>query len=339
MIPTPPTQGYRIAVAMSGGVDSSTLAGLLVEAGYQVVGITSRLYDDPCNPSAKSCCTSKDIEDAKAVAKRFGFPHYVMDETDVFYDSVIDPFIKGWEAGTTPNPCVACNRHMKFDPIWDYARNLGCQALATGHYAQVTDGRIRRAINIEKDQAYFLWGVSPATLKHVLFPMGDMTKDEVRSHAERLGIHVAQKRESQDVCFVGKDLKAYLAANGTFKPGDIRTVDGEFVGTHRGLHTLTIGQNTHGLRVLNKQGITNTVIVGEKPDVTLQAVGLRDVVWHGPVPVGQNFLAQIRSRGSLVPVSVVEKDLLAGNFDFKPTPGQSMVLWDGDALVGGGIVV
>ena len=323
---------------MSGGVDSSTLAGLLVEAGYKVIGVTSRLYDDPCNPSAKSCCTSKDIEDAKAVAKRFGFPHYVLDETDVFYDSVIEPFIKGWEKGLTPNPCVACNRYMKFTPLLDYTRSHGARVLATGHYARVEGGRIRRAVNAEKDQAYFLWGIAPHVLKDVRFPLGGMTKDEVRGHAERLGIHVAHKRESQDVCFVGKDLKAYLDANGKFGAGDIKTADGKVVGTHRGLHTLTIGQNAYGLRVLDKDATTNTVLVGPKPDVEPKTVKLVDTVWHEVAEAGKTYHAQTRSRGALLPVTVVDKGTVAGDFDFTPAPGQSLVVWDGDVLVGGGVV-
>ncbi|HAN30542.1 MAG TPA: tRNA 2-thiouridine(34) synthase MnmA, partial [Myxococcales bacterium] len=242
--------GARVAVAMSGGVDSSVVAALLVEAGYDVIGLTARLYDTEATevPRAGSCCAPEDARDAKGVAAQLGFRHYVLDERQSFREEVIGPFIESWRTGQTPNPCVACNRSLKFDRLLKRALSLGAEVLATGHYAQLDadDGgrpRLRRGMDRGKDQAYFLYPLPAVQARLLRFPLGGLSKTDVREHAERLGLDVAQKAESMDICFVGAKKPAdWMAAQGQVPGGELISLDGTRLGRHDNLAKFTVGQ-------------------------------------------------------------------------------------------------
>ncbi|HEY2747407.1 MAG TPA: tRNA 2-thiouridine(34) synthase MnmA, partial [Polyangia bacterium] len=239
-----------IAVALSGGVDSATAAALLVEAGHRVVGLTMRLYDARGTTAAVGrCCGPRDIEDARRVAAHLGIPFYVCNYEDEFHARVVDDFVAEYVAGRTPNPCVRCNQHIKFTPLLQRARALGCATLATGHYARIDEGadgvlRLARARDRKKDQSYFLFNMPPAALAQVIFPLGDLDKDAVRAHAKRLGLPNCDKPESQEICFVPDgDYAAFVAKRApAVAAGEIVDGDGRVLGAHDGVHHFTIGQ-------------------------------------------------------------------------------------------------
>jgi tRNA-specific 2-thiouridylase len=235
-------------VALSGGVDSATAACLLIEAGERVVGITMRLYDarGTSASSGGRCCGPRDVEDARKVASHLGIPFYVVDYEEEFARAVVADFVGSYAAGRTPNPCVRCNQHIKFTPLLRRARALGATALATGHYARIADGPLlKRARDPAKDQSYFLFGMPADSLGYVRFPLGELTKEEVRGHARRLGLPNADKEESQEICFVPDgDHAGFVAARApeVARPGAILDGDGAVVGRHDVVHRYTIGQ-------------------------------------------------------------------------------------------------
>jgi len=351
--------GARVVVAMSGGVDSAIAAARCVDAGYDVIGISLRLADG----GSGSCCSLDDFQDAAAVADRLGFPHYVFDFRASFDRDVVQPFVREYLAGRTPNPCARCNQHIKFDALWEHARELGAHRLATGHYARITrrgpsaPPMLRRAADPEKDQSYFLFMLSKQALERTLFPIGDLTKEAVRDDARRRGLPVADKPESMDICFVPRTGAAMFvedrAPRGALRPGTIEAEDGTVLGTHAGVHRFTVGQR-RGLGIAGTErryvrridAQSGTIVV--TPEQGLRARGLRatEVCWttgRPPVP-NTPLTVRIRHRHPLLPCRVVRavgRDCEI-RFDTNGpavTPGQAAVFYDDDVVLGGGWIV
>ncbi|MFZ9502491.1 MAG: tRNA 2-thiouridine(34) synthase MnmA, partial [Beijerinckiaceae bacterium] len=265
-LPKPPAQ-TRVVVAMSGGVDSSVVATLLAREGYDVIGVTLQLYDHGAATKRKgACCAGQDILDARRVAERVGFPHYVLDYESRFREKVIDPFAQSYAAGETPIPCVACNQHIKFADLFETARDLGADALATGHYissAALPDGgrALFRAADPERDQSYFLFATTRAQLDLLRFPLGDLPKSQVREIARECGLAVAEKPDSQDICFVPTGRYTEVIEKlrpDAAEPGEIVHVDGRVLGQHQGIMRYTIGQR-RGL------GVSDAAAPGGEP--------------------------------------------------------------------------
>jgi len=346
----------RVVVAMSGGVDSAVAAARCVADGHDVIGLSLRLARD----GTGGCCSLDDFADARAVADRLGIPHYVFDFRDAFERAVVRPFVAEYLAGRTPNPCALCNQHVKFDLLWRRARELGAVRLATGHYARITidevTGRLalRTAVDTAKDQTYFLFALDHAALGRTLFPVGELTKREVRAQARALGLSVADKPESMEVCFVpAGDAAGFVerhAGAGALRPGRVVDDDGRLLGTHAGVHRFTVGQR-RGLGlgggprryVRAVDGATGTVTVGGPESLVAAGLVTHGTVWTSGAPPapGARLSVRIRHRHRPVEASLASVAGDAAEVRFlEPgplvTPGQAAVFYRGEIVVGGG---
>jgi tRNA-uridine 2-sulfurtransferase len=345
----------RVVVAMSGGVDSAVAAARCVEAGHEVIGLSLRLAPD----GAGSCCSLDDFHDARAVADRLGFPHYVLDMRDAFDRHVVRPFVDEYLAGRTPNPCARCNEHVKFGLLRRRADELGASHLATGHYARIArdpaTGRasLRAAVDREKDQTYFLFMLRSADLARTMFPVGDLTKAEVRATAARLELPVAAKPESMEVCFVPDgDAARFVerhADAAALRPGAVVDADGTVVGRHDGVHRFTVGQR-RGLGlgggprryVGGLDATTGTVRVVDADGLRSAGVVVREPSWvDAPPAPGDALAVRIRHRHRPAPARVVSVDRDEARVAFVEggpavTPGQAAVFYRGEVVLGGG---
>ncbi len=353
-------ESQRVVVGMSGGVDSSVAAWLLKEQGWEVIGVTMKLWPQDCMTRAEDkCCGPQAIADARSVAHTLGVPHYVIDEAVPFERLVIDYFAEEYKAGRTPNPCVMCNEKLKFGNLWDKATALGAAYIATGHYASVehaapgTQGApiLRKGLDAKKDQSYFLFSLRREQLSRALFPLGSLTKEEIRAIARNLGLKVADKEDSQEICFVpGKDYKAFLRDRGeTFQPGGFYDMQGNHLGPHEGIELFTIGQRK-GLPggggtpryVIDIDAASGRVILGSEEDLLCEEFTVNRVNWHGEAPAEpRKILVKVRHghTGDLALLTAGENETAVIR-PLKPlravTPGQAAVFYDGDQVVGGG---
>lgn len=356
----------KIAVAMSGGVDSSLSAILLKEAGFDVVGLTMSLWNyehSGGQNNERGCCDLSTFEDARKVAHSAGIPHYTVNLRDVFERIVVDDFIAEYLNGRTPNPCVRCNTYLKWEALTDKARLLGCDLIATGHYARIArhdDGAhsLLAGVDTGKDQSYFLWGLDSKKLSTTLFPLGGMTKNDTRREAEKRGLATAKRRDSQEICFIpdndyGRFLRERFPGDipEQLREGDVKTVSGECVGRHRGSAFYTIGQR-RGIGVALGRPIyvtgvdtkSNAVTIGDEKDLYSGRMSVTGIVWGGgKTPDGQ-FSCSVRIRyrhkgaEAHVTPSGDTADVVFNESQRAVTPGQSAVFYDGDMVLGGGII-
>lgn len=353
----------RIVVAMSGGVDSSVAAALLAEQGHEVIGVSMQLYDQSgratdAGRSYGTCCTIDDLHDARRVASAIGIPHYILNFESQFDDAVVSNFVREYVSGRTPIPCAHCNSDLKFAALLDRAVGLGADRLATGHYARIaegTDGRyhLRRGTDAGKDQTYFLFSLTQAQMARALFPVGSMDKDAVRACARRLGLGVAAKPDSQEICFVPDgDYAAFVEreAPELTRTGTIVNAEGRMVGTHAGVHRFTIGQrkglglsSTEPLYVLAIEPDEARVTVGPRAALDRRTLTASSVNWTSGSPESswRWVTAQIRHRHPAAPARVRALEVGRAELEFgEPqsavTPGQAVVFYDGDEVVGGG---
>ena len=352
----------KALIGMSGGVDSSVAALLMLEAGYECIGATMRLYGGQASPGSKTCCSLDDVEDARSVAHRLGIKHYVFNFTEEFQQQVMDQFVAVYQAGGTPNPCIECNRYLKFGKLLQRARELSCDVLVSGHYAKVQQdpatGRylLMRAADRAKDQTYFLACLSQQQLSRICFPLGDLTKAQVRELAEKHGFLNARKHDSQDICFVpGGDYTAFLTAytGKELEPGDFLNTQGQVVGRHRGAVCYTIGQRKglglamgEPVYVCAKDMAAKTVTVGPNEALFSRELWAKDWVFFPfeqltePLAVTAKIRhSQFDRKATVYP----EADGLARVVFDEPqraiSPGQAVVLYQGEMVIGGGTIV
>ncbi len=339
----------RVVAAMSGGVDSSVVAGLLLEQGHEVIGVHMKLHDVE-EGEAGHCCGLDDAMDARMVADRLGIPFYVMDLREAFRKAVMDDFAENYRNGRTPNPCVRCNGVLKFRVLLQRARALGASHLATGHYARVTpDGSLFRAVDHQKDQSYFLFPAARSAFQQTLFPLGGMTKPEVREHARRLNLVTSSKPDSQEVCFIPDDDHTRFVREHLGHPeaaGDIVDESGNILGQHDGYFRYTIGQRRglgvaagFPLYVLQIRPTTRQVIVGPADRLQEQGLLASGMNWFRRPEPGEQVFARIRHNGGLIPAVVTGSDPIEVHFQAPAravAPGQAVVLYSEDEVLGGG---
>ena len=357
----------KVVVAMSGGVDSSVTAGLLVEEGFDVIGITLQLYDYGMAIQKKgACCAGSDINDAREVANQLNIPHYVLDYESKFRDQVIDDFADEYIAGKTPIPCVRCNQTVKFTDLFKMAKDLNADALATGHYVQRVVGKngieLHRGVDSEKDQSYFLFATTKDQLEYLRFPLGSLNKIETRKIAERLNLKVKNKPDSQDICFVpnGKysDVVRRLRP-GSIEPGNITYLDGSILGRHNGIIDYTIGQRRGlgigGVSDLEEERLyvvdinvqDNEVVVGPKEALNVDEILLKEMNWvNNSFPSDKKILVKLRNTGNLITAEMKKMNDRVILYPSKPvegvSPGQAAVIYDANDennVLGGGWIV
>ncbi|MBF0446070.1 MAG: tRNA 2-thiouridine(34) synthase MnmA [Magnetococcales bacterium] len=351
----------KVAIAMSGGVDSATAAAWLVDQGHEVIGLTMQLWDhgEEFAPSSRTCCATQDLYDARQVAQRLDIPFYIVNLEEKFREAVVADFLSSYAAGQTPNPCVRCNQRLKFETLLDKALSLGVDYLATGHYAirkEDDNGHplLYRGVDRFKDQSYFLFATTIAQLRNIDFPLGGLTKDATRNLANRFNLHLAQKRESQDVCFVPDgDYKAFFIREGSSAatPGSIVDLTGKVLGEHQGLGNHTIGQRKglgisapKPLYVVKIISEKNLLVVGPQSALYGDSLTIKDLNWlsrrklDGP----REVQAKIRYASDPVPATISPaSDVSSAHLQFATpqksiTPGQACVLYEGDRVLGGG---
>lgn len=347
----------RVVVAMSGGVDSSTVAGLAVEAGHDVIGLAMKTHNLEPRQN-RACCTPDDMRDARRVADTLGIPFYVLNYADLFEREIVRPFAEAYLAGHTPNPCVACNHRVKFRPLLERAHQLGADRLLTGHYARIdrSGGRmtLRRGADPAKDQSYFLYRLNSEQLARLDFPLGSLHKSMVREHAYRLGLGVENKEESQEICFVGADGYAATVekiAGRAGRVGPILDDKGSVLGQHRGIHRFTVGQRrglglaaAEPLYVTNIDAESGAIHVGRRSELLVDELLVEDFHWLGAPPSERDeVLVQQRYREPPKPAHVVEIDGRRVRLCFsaavnRGAPGQACVLYRGDEVLGGGVI-
>ena len=344
----------KALVAMSGGVDSAVAAALLVDAGHEVTGVHLKLADVPIEQQVPGhgCCTLDDAQDARRTAQVLGIPFYVWDMSELFARTVVDPFAAAYASGRTPNPCVECNRSVKYAALLDRALRLGFDALATGHHARVIEHngrrRLLRGADVQKDQSYVLYVATQEQLARSLFPVGALTKAEVREEAARRGLRVASKPDSYDVCFIPDgDTASYLARRLPVLPGAVVGTDGARLGSHDGTWRFTVGQrrglglHSHERRyVADLDAAGGTVVVGPRTALRSDWVELRDLNWTAGVAPAGEVLAQVRAHGATTPATI-EGDRVRFAVPVEAlAPGQSCVLYapDDDECLGGGVI-
>jgi tRNA-specific 2-thiouridylase len=331
---------------MSGGVDSAVAALLVAD---RAVAVTLELWRDPENDAESSCCSASAVRDARAVAHRMGLPHFTLDLREEFRAGVVEPWMAGHEEGLTPNPCVRCNGHVRLDAMLAFASSLGAEALATGHYARTTpDGLLRLAADAGKDQTYMLAALRPEALARMRFPLGDLTKPEVRALAREHALPVAEKPDSQDLCFLaGTGRERFLARHGGLRerPGDLVDAGGRRLGRHRGAHLYTVGQRRglglggtgEPVYVLGTDPAANTVTVGAKAQLATTTVRVRGVRLHRPAAEVQ--AVKLRYRSQPVPCTLHEGEHVELHEPVTgAAPGQTAVFLAGDVVVGHGTI-
>lgn len=362
----------RVVVGMSGGVDSSVAAALLCEQGYEVVGVTMRLWTEQ-RPEEFSghqqCCSVEDIDDARRVAGQLGIRHYVMNFESQFREKVVDRFVAEYAAGRTPNPCVRCNEHIKYRALLDHLPVFNADYVATGHYARVTHPeqgtpgsntpapdslhRLFRAADAAKDQSYVLYMLQQEQLARLLLPIGGMTKAEVRGHARRLGLDIADKPDSVEICFVpGNDYRAFVEQRAPLEPGEMRDESGARIAEHRGVAAYTVGQRKGlGVAVGEPRFVTaidpvaNIVTIGPEEALFADSVGVGEVRWTAGQPPADGSAIDAKARYRAEPAKArlvtAEGELATVRFAGRQralTPGQAIAFYDGDEVLGGGTI-
>ena len=349
----------KAIIAMSGGVDSSVAAYFMKKNGYECIGATMKLYDDELigENEDKTCCSLDDVEDARNVARKLGIPYYVFNFKDDFREKVIENFISTYENGGTPNPCIECNRYLKFEKLMQKMKELSYDYVVTGHYATVEekDGRyyLKKGKDLSKDQSYVLYSLTQQQLSHTVFPLGEFTKDEIRLIAENNGFINADKKESQDICFVPDgDYAAFIEKyrQKKYPDGDFVDVTGRKIGTHKGIIRYTIGQRKglgialgHPAYVVDKDIINNKVVLGTENDLVSETLVANNFNWIYPIPEGK-IRCKAKTRYNMKEVNClayITDDKVVVEFD-EPiravTKGQAVVLYDGDYVIGGGTI-
>lgn len=349
-----PTAKRKVCIALSGGVDSAVSAYLLKEAGFDVFAAFIKVWQ----PDFLECSQEVDRQSAKRVAASLGIPFHVVDLSKLYKKQIVDSFLSSYERGETPNPDVLCNKIVKFGGLWDWAQKQGATAIASGHYAQIlqdSEGSfsLQKAVDVEKDQVYFLWELEKNKLPHIMFPIGGLKKSEVRAIALRVGLHVATKKDSQGLCFMGMlDMHTFLQKMSAVGPkqGNVLGTSGKVIGTHDGAYTYTIGQrHNFSLRVPTSQPMyvqkidvaANTITVASDQVPQSRILVLRDCVWRQPPEQGLQYAAQIRYHGELRECTIVldkSKAIVTLRDECNVSRGQSCVVYMLDTCIGGGFI-
>lgn len=343
----------RVFAAMSGGVDSSVAAALLIEQGHDVTGVTMQLW--PSGDAEGGCCSVAAVRDAKRVCDLLGIAHYTLNFREEFEFEVVSEFAREYALGRTPNPCIVCNDRLKFSDLLARVSMQGADYLATGHYARIVRDEagepwLARGVDPLKDQSYFLYRLTRTQLDHVLFPVGELEKPAVRAIAERMGLHVADKPDSQEVCFASAGQHAAVVGARcpeALVPGDIVNVAGEVLGRHSGVAEYTVGQrkglgisSPEPLYVLSVDAARNVVVVGRREDLAVRRLEADDVIWHGEAAGTVNAMVRYRMRAEQARASVVDDQLIVEFAEplYGVAPGQAVVCYSDDKVIGGGTV-